>query len=180
MANDDPLVAIEGSALLYGYSKEYFSKADIERWAERKIEQIDEPYTALLDLAMLRQVDPLDVMSLLRSLSSKQQPRDVLEMNIGFIGLLYLAGEISAETAISWLSPMIYDVEITDNESRDIAWLETRWFFDEVPSRKPDDVEQVKHELASFFEPLTQCLFRKHPNLLSAIGANKLSISGGK
>ena len=64
--------AAEADVLLCGYDIGFFDKSDIERWADRQIEAVDEPSAALIELAMLQSAHPLDVMRILRTFASPE------------------------------------------------------------------------------------------------------------
>lgn len=58
-------LATEADFVFAGYRAGYYSIDDVIAWADRQIERLPEPPTALLDLSMGRTLYPVDFINLL-------------------------------------------------------------------------------------------------------------------
>ena len=72
LSNADDSLSLEAAVLSNGFRRSYYTKADVERWAERKIESLPEPSLTVIELATLRDTYEQDVLHLLDSLRSSQ------------------------------------------------------------------------------------------------------------
>jgi len=113
----------EADLLRCGYDLGYFDKADITRWADRQIEACDSPPTELLDLSMIRDTHPIDVMNLLRTFGSPDSSTTI-QTQIGFIGLLLAEGKISTQRAIRGLFALVHQPGITHEQASQIYHLD--------------------------------------------------------
>ena len=116
-------MAAEADVLLCGYDVGYFDKADIERWVERQIESVDEPSSSLIDLAMIRNTHPVDVMNLLRTFGSPDAAASI-DTRLGFIGLLFQSQRVSLHLAIRGLWSLNCDPNITNEQRSAIFFLD--------------------------------------------------------
>jgi len=72
MADIDIKVALEAAVLSCGYNVGYFLTLTLSM-AERQIERHEDPSATIIDLALIRNTNPIDVMDMLRSLSGRYQ-----------------------------------------------------------------------------------------------------------
>ena len=67
MTKEQSKVGLQATIICCGYNVGFCSISDIEWWAIQQIDALDEPPMALIDLTILRDTNPIDVMNLLRS-----------------------------------------------------------------------------------------------------------------
>jgi len=155
-------MSIEADVLLCGYDVGFFDKTDIERWADHQIAIIDEPSTELLDLSMIRNTHPLDVMNTLRKLGSAD-PLTSVQTRIGFIGLLFDKNRIDTRLAIRGLWSLILESGITDAQKSQIYYLDDG--YDLAVAGTYGSLDDVERELRDFVTPYADRLAEEHPRL---------------
>ena len=74
MTREPSRMEVQANMLSCGYNMGYYSETDIELWAERQIDQLDEPPLVLIELATSRGVCPIDIMNRLNSLCDRLSP----------------------------------------------------------------------------------------------------------
>jgi hypothetical protein len=154
----------EADILRCGYEVAYFDKADIVRWADRQIETTDKPSTELLDLAMIRDADPLEVTGLLRLLGSPNAG-ELIQAQVGFIGLKLAEQQISPRLAIRALWKFAIDWETADDLQTEIYHLD---YCCERVDEGSLTQEELEKELRSFVIPYAEQLARDFPRLISS------------
>lgn len=169
MTKEQCTIGLEAAILCCGYSIGYYADADIEHWAERQIDVLDEPPLALIELATLRDTYPIDAMNLLRSLGGVLSPAATIESEIGFIGLLYDAKRISLATAIRRLFPLGHDEGVTDKQRSMLYWLDDA--YDLALAGTYGTLSQVASEFRSFVQPYADNLRAQDVIMLREIGA---------
>ncbi len=147
-------VGHQAAVLCCGYSMGYYNEADIEHWAERQIDALDEPPLPLIELTTVRGMYPIDVMNLLRSLSSAFPPSVTIEAQIGFLGLLYDSKKVSLKKAIGGLLAMVHDKGVTGDQCTTIYGLDD--VFDLAIAGTYGTVGQVESEFRSFVWPYVE------------------------
>jgi len=138
----------QASILCCGYGMGYYKEADVEHWAERQIDALDQPPLPLIELATVRGMYPIDVMNLLRSLSGESQPNVIVEAQIGFLGLLYYTKKIPLKRAIGGLFVMVHDKGVTDDQCATIYGLDD--MYDLAIAGTYGTVGEVEAEFCSF------------------------------
>lgn len=157
-------IAAEADVLYCGYDVGFFDKADIASWADQQIAAISEPSTTLLDLAMIRQTHPIDVMKLLRALGEPDAANSI-EIRIGFLGVLYETGKLSLRAGIKGLWSMIHEAGLTGQQRSAIYWLDDGY---ELATRgEYGTLEEVVQEFCNFVAPYAQNLRDRFPHLIS-------------
>lgn len=157
------ILATEADLLRVGFIVGYFEKADIICWADRQIEACDDPPTDLLDLSVIRETHPIDVVNLLRSLGSPVLPTSI-DTHIGFLGLLYAEGAISTEHVIRWFYALVHEPGITQEKQDRIYYLDDGYDLALTGYGSMDDIER---ELGDFVAPYAHQLADNHPQLMS-------------
>jgi hypothetical protein len=163
-ANAGMSCAEEAEILRCGYKIGYFDKSHIERWAERQIAACDEPSATLIDLAMIRQTHPVDVLQLLRSLSQSVDPHVSVEMQIGFIGLLFTSGRLSLHDAVRGLSALVLENDFDFKNKWDIYRLDDE--YDLAVHGIWDTVASVESSLRDLLMPRIEELKQRVPAAL--------------
>jgi hypothetical protein len=156
--------ATEADILRCGYGLGYFDNADIVKWADQQIISIDSPPTELLDLSMIRDAHPIDVMNLLRSVGSP----DVSQMpsaKLGFIGLLIAEDRITTQDAIRRIYELAQDSGITQEQTLQIYRLDAS--YDLVLEGIDGAISTFEQELHDFLSPFSNLLVERYPNLIS-------------
>ena len=156
----------EADVLRCGYDVGFFGKTDIANWADRQIEAIENPSTALLDLSMIRHTHPLDVMNLLRSLGPTD-PAKTIETQIGFIGLLLAGQRITTELAIRGLWALIHEPGITEEQQSQIYFLDDG--YDLAVAGTYGTINDIECELREFVTPYSERLANQYPHLVPSI-----------
>ena len=151
----------EADLLRCGYDLGYFDKADITRWADRQIEACDSPPTELLDLSMIRDTHPIDVMNLLRTFGSPDSSTTI-QTQIGFIGLLLAEGKISTQRAIRRLFALVHESGVTKEQASQIYLLDDD--FDHAGQYITMD--EVNRNLRAFVLPYATQLAERFPDLI--------------
>lgn len=156
------IASIEIAVLLAGYDVGYFDIAAIRRWADRQIEVIDEPSEALLDLAMLREPHPIDVMKLLRAVGASDQGAEA-EIRIAILGLLFERKRLSLRQVVRGLFSLVIDDRASSEERSMIYYLDDG--YDLAIAGTYGSLEQVERELIEFAKPYAMQLVEKVPHL---------------
>lgn len=143
-------IALEAELLRCGFDVGYYEKRDIERWADKQIAAIDNPRAELLDLSMLRQVHPHDVMNKLKSLASSA-PSSSTRTRIGFVGLALNRKRISLTNAIRLLDEMTSVPGVTEEEASRIYCLDDA--RDLAIAGISGNLADVERELHNFLSP---------------------------
>jgi len=152
----------EADILRCGYDVGYFDKAHIEGWADRQIEACDSPPTELLDLSMIRDTHPIDVMNLLRSIGSPDSSTSI-ETQIGFLGLLLAERKISTQLAIRGLFALVHEPGITQEQQSQIYYLDDG--YDLAIAGTYGTMGHLERELRDFVSPYSNRLAEQHPHL---------------
>jgi hypothetical protein len=163
-------MANEAEVLRCGYRTGYFTKADIARWADRQIEAIEEPRSELLDLSMIRQTHPLDVMKLLQSVGAGG-PADTIEMELGFIGLLREERRVSPELAVRGMLTLAHEPGTTADQCSEIYRLDDA--CDCAIAGTYGSINEVEQELDSFVSPYARKLAERYPQLIPSVKVDK-------
>jgi hypothetical protein len=153
----------EAEVLRCGYNVGFFDKSDIVKWADRQIEVTDNPSAALLDLSMIRQTHPLDVMKLLRCFGPTE-PANSIEIQIGFIGLLLAKQRITTHLAIRGLWSLIHETGITDEQQSQIYFLDDG--YDLAIAGTYFTLEGIDRDLREFVTPYAERLATQYPHLV--------------
>jgi hypothetical protein len=153
--NENTENAAFGAALLHcGFRLGYFSRQDIEHWADRQIEEQGQPSLELIELAILRGKHDMDVLALLSQASAALGPRLWIELTIGMVGRLYRAGGASLESSVRGLFSLVLDNRdnaLTNEEMGTIYWLDDA--YDLAVRGTYGTVEDVEKEFLTFTEP---------------------------
>ena len=157
----------QAAILCCGYSMGYYKEADIEHWAERQINALNEPPLPLIELATVRGMYPIDVMNLLRSLSGAFPPSLIAEAQIGFLGLLYHSKKIPLKRAIGGLFAMVHDEDVTDDQRSMIYGLDD--MYDLAIAGTYGTVGQVEAEFRSFVQPYVEKLNAQEIEMLGVV-----------
>ena len=156
-------MAAEADILRCGYDLGFFDKPDIERWAERQIEAIEEPPLALIDLAMIRSASPVDVVNLLRQLGSTD-PAASLATQLAFIGMLYQSQRLPIQHAIAGLYSLARERGLTDEQRLAIYYLDDG--YDLAVAGTYGAVQDIDRDLREFVLPYTEKLKSDYPDLI--------------
>jgi hypothetical protein len=157
-------LAIKAALLCCGYKIGYYKDSDIESWAVRQIDTLDEPPLALIELMTVRDKYPIDVMNLLKSLGGVLTPSAMVDAQIGFLGLLYDSKRITVNRAIGGLFKLVHDAGVTDEQQSMIYWLDDR--YDLAVAGTYGTIEQVESELNSFMQPYREKLKAQEVEML--------------
>lgn len=155
-------MSAEADVLRCGYDVGYFDKADIARWADRQIAATDDPCTELLDLSMIRQTHPLDVMKLLRSLGAADSA--ATETQIGFIGLLYEKHQITTQLAIRRLFALIDEADTTADQQSQIYYLDDG--YDLAVAGTYGTMNAIERGVSAFVTPYAERLAEQYPQII--------------
>lgn len=164
MIKDENTIALEAAVLCCGYNMGFFHKGDIEHWAEKLIEACDDPSTTILDLAMIGKTNPIDVMNLLRSLSTTIGPEVFIMSQIGFIGLRLIEKKITVREAIGGLWSLIRQQGITKEEEMSIYCIDDG--CDLALAGTYGTISDVESEFFAFVTPYAQKLQSEYPEIL--------------
>lgn len=157
----------QAAILCCGYSMGYYKEADVEHWAERQIDALDEPPLPLIELTTIRGMYPIDVMNLLRSVSGEFPPTLIVEAQIGFIGLLHHAEKIPLKRAIGGLFAMVHDKGVTDDQRATIYGLDD--MYDLAIAGTYGTIGQVEAEFRSFVQPYIEKLNAQEIEMLGEV-----------
>ena len=157
------MTAAEADVLRCGYDLGFFDKTDIAAWADRRIESTENPSTELLDLSMIRQTHPLDVMNLLRSLGAAD-PATNIQTQIGFIGLLLANRSITTQRAIRGLWPLVHEPGTTQEQQSQIYYLDDG--YDLAVAGTYGTMADIERELREFVMPYAEQLAEQYPHLI--------------
>lgn len=155
----------EADVLRCGYEVGYFDKSDIIRWADTQIEECDSPSTTLLDLAMIRTTDPIDVMNLLRSIGSPESSI-AIETQLGFLGLLVTTGAISMERAVRGLFWLVHDEGLTEEQQKQIYYLDDGY---DLAAQGYSSMDDIERDLLKLVTPYAEQLAGKYPQLIPSM-----------
>lgn len=146
-------IGSESALLQCGFRVGYFSRQDIERWADEQIERADQPSMDLIELATLRGKHDWDVVSLLSRVSSEIGPGTRTELTIGLIGRLYRADRASLESSVRALFTLVLDGDrqLSVQERGEIYYLDDA--YDLAMSGAYGSVKEVKSHFLAFTEP---------------------------
>jgi hypothetical protein len=169
MTKERSTIGAQAAFLCCGYNVGYYSTSDIEWWAIQQIDAMDEPPLAIIDLATLRDTNPIDVMNLLRSLGGTLSSSLTTEMRIGFLGLLYDVKRISLNTAIGGLFALVHDDGVTDDQRSMIYWLDDG--CDLAIAGTYGTIGQVEADFRSFVRPYADSLKAQKIELLGESSA---------
>lgn len=158
------LLSVETAVLLAGYDLGYFDIAAIRRWADRQIELIDEPSEALLDLAMLHETNPIDVMKLLRTVGSSGQAVEA-DTRIAFLGLLFEQKRLSLRQVVRGLFSLVIDDRASSEQRSMIYYLDDG--YDLAVAGTYGSLKQIERELVEFVTPYMRQLTERFPQLIS-------------
>jgi hypothetical protein len=156
--------ATEADILRCGYSLGYFDNGDIVKWADQQIVVSESVPTELLDLSMIRDAHPIDVMNLLRSLGSPDDSH-LPSSKLGFIGLLNGEGRITTQDAIRRIYELAQDSGITQEQTLQIYRLDAS--YDLVLEGIDGAICTFEQELHDFLSPYSNLLVERYPNLIS-------------
>lgn len=157
-------IAVEAAVLECGYNIGFFSLRDVEHWAESQIAAVDRPTDALIDLAILRDTHPLDVMKLLKTVSGDLPASESIAMRIGFIGHCFEEGKISLLTGIRGLWPLVFEAGISSEQESQIYWLDDA--YDLAVAGYYGTLADVDGGFRQFVMPYTQMLQQRCNSLL--------------
>jgi hypothetical protein len=161
------MMSAEAGVLRCGYEAGYFQKADITRWADRYIAELPEPCIELLDLSMIRETPPSDVVKLLQALESLT-PSAIIEARIGFVGLLRNERALSTRAAVRGLFPLAREPGTTADQKSEIYSLDDA--YDLATARIYGTMEEVEKLLASLVGPYSRRLAEQYPDLIPSLG----------
>ena len=159
MAKEQSTIEVQATILCGGYEVGYYTTVDIERWAMQQIDASEQPSLAVIDLANLRDTNPIDVIGLLRSCAGTLSPSLTIETQIGIFGLLYDAKRISLEKAVEKVCSLVYEEGVTQDQQRSMSWLGE--FHYVAANEMYGTLAQVEAEFRSFVQPYAD-LFRAH------------------
>ena len=151
MTKEQSTISLQATILCGGYEIGYYTTADIERWAMQQIDASEKPSLAVIDLANLRDMSPIDVMGLLQSLGGTLSPSLTIETQIGIFGLLYDAKRISLEKAVEKVCELVYDEGVTQHQREVLDWLGEMCYM--AFEESIGTVSQVESEFLSFVRP---------------------------
>jgi hypothetical protein len=118
------LAATEADLLCTGYALRYFNDADIERWADEQIAATDHPSDTLLDLSILSQTNPVDILKLLNKIRG-EFPADLSIRNrIGLIGVCFQQNRLTLKDAVAALFALTHDDGTSERQKSAIYFLE--------------------------------------------------------
>lgn len=166
----------EADILRCGYNVGYFGKADIAKWADQQIEAFDSLPTELLDLSMIRDTHPIDVMNLLRAIRSPDSSRTI-ETQIGFIGLQLNKGKIPTQLAIRGLFALVHEPGITQEQQSQIYYLDDG--YDLAIAGTYGTMDDIERELRNFVFPYSNRLAEQFPHLIPSMEDLKQGIKDG-
>lgn len=143
----------EAALLQYGFGVGYFSRADIEHWAERQIELVDVAAIDIIELAILRHKNDYDIMALLARIGKDVPSQSRARFALGGIGRAYRAGMVSLDVAIRTLFAMLHDGTFTvaERETRGVCDLD--YAYDLAVEQVWGTLEEVKTQFLAFTEP---------------------------
>ncbi len=160
-------IGLEASILRCGYDAGYFCNDDIEHWAERQIAVIDELPLPLIELATIRRTHPLDVMNLLRLLAAGVQPKDLIETQIGFIGLAFDSGQLSLRGSIKGLWALLHEDGLTSEQEFEIYSLDDHYDFALCGTH--GTMMDVESHVREFVMPYAEKMKQFQPELLARV-----------
>jgi hypothetical protein len=147
---EDLKTAAEAKILRCGFSIGYFDKSVIERWAERQIAAYDEPSIELIDLAILRNTHPIDVMNPLTKVGQDLPDSESAAAQFGFIGLQFESGDLPLFNTVRWLFSLKDQPEISESERLMLYWLDDAY---DLALTGIDSLENVDSQLREFIAP---------------------------
>lgn len=145
-------IAFEAAFLQLGFRLGYYSRADIERWTDRQIEQADQPSMDLIELAILRGKHDWDVVVLLSRISSEIGPRVRTELTIGMVGKLFRTGKTSLEQSVRILFSLLHDDDYKSpqEEKTEIYCLDDAY---DLAVKGYESLGEVRTRLLAFTDP---------------------------
>lgn len=155
-------ISQEANVLRYGYEVGYFDKPYIAQWADRWILALDEPCDELFDLSMNRRLDPIDVSRSLQKLAPLE-PALSVQIQFGFVGLLYEQKNLSAQHAKGELFLLIHEPDTTDKEASRIYYLDDAGDLAYLGAHA--SIDEFKRELGEFLSPYAEQLVARYPQL---------------
>lgn len=168
MTAQESVIGHQAAILCCGYNMGYYKEADIERWAEQQIANMDDAPLPLIELATIHGMYPVDVMNLLRTLCGAVPPSVIVEAQIGFLGLLYDSKEIPVQRATGELLSMaVHGKGMTDHQLSMSYCLDD--MCDLALMGTYGTVAQVESEFRSFVQPYVDKLKAQEIEMLRGI-----------
>ena len=164
------LSTVEAAVLRCGYNVGFFDKTDLVTWADHQIEASANPSAKLLDLSMIRQTHPLDVMNLLRSLGPTD-PATSIQTQIGFIGLLLAKQRITSQLAIRGLWALVHDPGTTEEQQSQIYFLDDG--YDLAVAGTCGTMDDIEQGLRDFVTPHAEQLAEQYPHLIPSANSTQ-------
>lgn len=158
-------ISVEADILLCGFNVGFFDNSDIERWADRHIAAIEHPPIELIDLSMIRETHPIDVMKLLSSLGVTDLATSI-QTRIGFIGLLLEKQRIDTHLAIRGLWEMVHEPGTTGEQRSQFYYFDDA--YDLAAGGTYGNMDDVQRELLVFVSPYAERLAELCPQLIRA------------
>jgi hypothetical protein len=152
---DDPKAAAEAFVLRCGFNIGFFDKIDIEKWAESQIAATDEPSIELIDLAILRDKHPYDVMKLLASVGDEIPVAEAIAAQIGLVGSQFENGPIPLVSAVRGLYTLVLEPGVSDAERQMIYHLDDGY---DCALNGYVSMTDLEAELRTFIQPYVERL----------------------
>ena len=150
-------------ALAYGYNIGFFKEADLARWADRQIEQVESPPIELIELSMNQGADPTELLKMLRRFG-QADPSATIATQLGMIGELLTAQFMDYDAAMSRLWALYYEKGISDEQHLQIACLDEDYL---LTADGCGSMAEVAHSLREFVAPYARQLAADCPELVS-------------
>jgi hypothetical protein len=147
--------AAEAIVLRCGFNIGCFDKNQIEKWAESQIAATVKPSIELIDLAILRNTHPVDVMKLLAVLGEGIPAAKTLAIQVGFIGVQFENGALTLVSAIRALFSLQYEPGISLHEKNMLYWFDDAYDW---ALTGHESMANVESELRKFIEPYVERL----------------------
>jgi hypothetical protein len=143
------------------------SAGQIEKWAERWIAELETPPIELIDLATIREIHPIDIFNLLKSVGGNVPPLRYMALSLGLCGELLERNKLTLREVLSWLWKLHDDSGVTEDERNMIYYLDDA--YDLAMQGYGGSLEETERELRDFVRPYVSTL----PNSVRELLADK-------
>ncbi len=162
--NDLPSMRTQAQLLRCGYALGYYSKSQIESWAERWIADVDHPSLELIELATIRNVDEVEVLKLLESIGGEAEPFQFISMALGFWGQMYLDEKATLQNAIGGIWNLLPEPGITEEQRAIIYYLDDA--YDLAINGSWGSINETAASLREFLTPYSVQLTEQTKRLI--------------
>lgn len=163
--NDLSTIRVEAQVLRCGYALDYFSKSQIEGWADGWIAHLDHPSMDLIELATIRNVHQIEVLKMLKAIGGETEPSQFVATSLGIWGRMYLDEKVSLAQAIRGIYNLVHEQGITEEQKYMIYHLDDA--FDLAVDGRWGSIDETVATLRDFLTPYANHLTEQTGRFIS-------------